>query len=166
LRFNLQRSSTVNSFIVYPVTRDFVEQVRTTRRAPEYGHPVHEELASGTGPCRECLSAFKVGEDRRLLVTYNPFGGTKGLAQPGPIFIHAEACMPHNGRGYPVGLHSIPVTAQAFFDDGTIAEPRQLPMGGQAATLDMLLAEPRAKFVHLRHAEAGCFIARAERVAV
>jgi uncharacterized protein DUF1203 len=155
----------VHSFIVHPVAREIAETARTTRRAPEYGHPVHEELATGTGPCRECLRAFRIGDERRLLFTYSPFTGTSALAQPGPIFVHADACVPHGGTGYPDGLRSIPIAAQAFRDDGTIAEPRRLPTGDEATVLASLLAEPRVQFVHLRHAEAGCFVARAERIA-
>src|SRR5262245_47327732 len=118
------------SFIVHPVAREIAQQARTTRRSPQYGHPVHEELARGTGPCRECLRAFAVGAERRLLFTYSPFTGTSELPQPGPIFIHADACTPHGGVGYPDGLREIPVAAQAYHDDGTIADPRLLPTGG------------------------------------
>ena len=152
------------SFIVHPIAREIAEQARSTRRSPQYGHPTHEELALGTGPCRDCLRAFTVGAERRLLFTYGPLTGTLALPQPGPIFIHAEACIPHRGVGYPDGLREIPVVAQAYYDDGTIADPRMLPTGGEAARLAMLLEEPRVQFVHLRHAEAGCFIGRAERV--
>lgn len=154
------------SFIVHPIAREIAEQARVTRRAPHYDHPVHEEVARGTGPCRECLRAFTVGEERRLLLTHSPFAGTSALPQPGPIFIHAEACVPHSGTGYPNGLREIPVVAQAYGDDGTIAAPYPLPTGGEEAMLAALLRDPGVRFVHLRHAEAGCFIARAERIAV
>jgi hypothetical protein len=154
------------SFIVRPVAREIADQARTTRRSPQYGHPVHEELALGTGPCRECLRAFTVGADRRLLFTYNPLTSGPKLPQPGPIFIHAEGCTPHGGAGYPDGLREIPVVAQAYYDDGTIADPRLLSVGGEAAGLETLLDESRVEFVHLRHAEAGCFIGRVERVAL
>src|SRR5262245_11227154 len=107
------------SFIVYPVARELTHQARTTRPSPPYGHPGHEELALGTGPCRECLRAFTVGAERRLLLTYSPFTGSSVLPQPGPIFIHAETCTPHGGTGYPDGLAGIPVVAQAYHSDGT-----------------------------------------------
>ena len=154
------------SFIVHPVARELTQQARTTRRSPQFGHPIHEELALGTGPCRECLRAFTVGIERRLLLTYSPFTGTSVLPQPGPIFIHAEACAPHCGVGYPEGLAGIPVVAQSYHNDGTIADPRELRAGDEAVGLATLLDELRVQSVHLRHAEAGCFIARVERVAI
>jgi hypothetical protein len=152
------------TFIVRPIARDVADQVRITRRAPNYGHPVHEELAMGTGPCRECLRAFDVGTETRLLFTYSPFDADAGLPQPGPIFIHAEECRRHEGAGYPHGLQDIPVVAQLYYGDGTIGEPKSLPIAGEDAFLSTLFEDERVRFAHLRHAQAGCFIARAERV--
>ena len=153
----------MESIIVHPLARGIADHVRSARRAPEYGHPVHEELATGTGPCRECLRPFEAGAEHRLLFTHNPFAGTSALAQPGPVFIHAEACPSHAGAGYPEGLRSIPIVAQAYHEDGTIAEPRRLASGDEGTTLAEVLSDSRVRFVNLRHAQAGCFIARAER---
>ena len=152
-------------FVVHPIGRDIATQVRTSRLAPQYGHPVHHELARGTGPCRECLRAFAVGADHRLLFTYNPFGGSAETPRPGPVFIHAVVCQPHSGPGYPPGLLGLPVLAEAHHDDGSTSAPRVLPAGAENAMLERLLDESSVRFVHLRHAEAGCFIARVERVA-
>lgn len=153
-------------FIVYPIRRDIASQVRSSRVAPQYGHPVHQELASGTGPCRECLRAFAVAAEDRLLFTYSPFSGSAQTPQPGPVFIHAEPCEPHSGHGYPPGLRGIGVLAQGHRDDGSTSAPRVLAAGAEDRVLDALLSEADVQFVHLRHAEAGCFIARGERVAV
>ena len=150
------------TFIVRPVAREITEQVRSTRRAPQYGHPVHEELARGTGPCRECLRPFTIGAENRLLFTYSPFDAA-ALPQPGPIFVHADACEPYRGAGYPDGLRGMPIVAQSYHIDRTIAEPRALSTGDETALLAGLLDDPSVQFVHLRHAEAGCFIARVER---
>jgi hypothetical protein len=151
-------------FVVRPVAPEIATEVRTTRRAPQYGHPVHQEVARGTGPCRECLRAFEVGREDRLLFTYSPFASGSGLPQPGPVFIHAEACGPHAGLGYPDGLRGIPIVVQSYYDDGTIADPLPLPLGEEESVLATLVDEVRVRFAHLRHAEAGCFIARVERV--
>lgn len=151
-------------FVVLPIPTHVATQVRDTRRSPQYGHPAHQEAARGTGPCRQCLREFQVGAEERMLFTYSPFDGVSTMRQPGPIFIHAESCAPHEGIGYPDGLRGIPLVAQAYFEDGTLAAPRTLPMDGEAAVLEALLAEPRVSFANLRHADAGCFIARVERV--
>jgi len=154
----------MTAFVVRPIASTITAAVRTTRLAPEYGHPVHEELARGTGPCRECLRAFKVGVESRLLFTHNAFAGASSLAQPGPVFIHAHACTPHSGNGYPVGLRALPIVAQSYVRDGSIDAPRALPHGDEDATLAAMFVDARIAFAHLRHAEAGCFVARVERV--
>ena len=63
------------------------DEVRTTMRAPEYGHPAHRELAKGTGPCRLCLRTFEIGKEERILFTYQPFREHGSLPAPGPVFI-------------------------------------------------------------------------------
>ncbi len=49
--------------------------VRATRRSPIGGHPIHAEVASGHGARRVCLRAFRVGLDRRLLLSLDAFDG-------------------------------------------------------------------------------------------
>jgi hypothetical protein len=151
------------TFVVHPITREMAAQARHVRQSPQYGHPIHQELARGTGPCRQCLRAFNVGTQDRILFTYSPFDGASSLRQPGPIFIHADECVSHDGTGYPDGLRGIPTVMQAYYGDGTIAEPRPLAAGDESSLLSALFDEPSVRFAHLRHAEAGCFIARVER---
>ena len=155
----------MTNFIVRGIDRQLATAVRTTRRAPNYGHPVHREVASGTGPCRECLRSFTVGSDDRLLFTYNPFNSVDHLPQPGPVFIHAQECVPHTAPGYPEGLTALPIVAERHRGDSTVLAPSALVRGGEAAELEALLADAGVRFVHLRHAEAGCFIARVDRLA-
>jgi Protein of unknown function (DUF1203) len=151
------------SFIVRPIGRDITAAVRTTLRAPQYGHPVHRELARGTGPCRECLSAFDVEREERLLFTYNPHDDADLTPQPGPVFIHAEPCEPFTSDAYPGGLKTIPVLAEAHYLDATRSAANRLEQGGESAMLEAMLADDRVRCLHLRHAEAGCFIARVDR---
>ncbi|MBL0940381.1 MAG: DUF1203 domain-containing protein [Gemmatimonadaceae bacterium] len=152
-------------FIVRPISRDITTEVRSTRLSPRYGHPVYQETARGTGPCRECLRAFVVGRDERVLFTYTPFNGELGIPQPGPVFIHAEACVGHFGLGYPDGLRGIPMAVQPYYAGGVIGSPIRLPPDKEELLLAALIGDPLVQFAHLRHAEAGCFVARVERAA-
>ena len=135
-------------------------------RAPGYGHPVHRELARGTGPCRACLSTFVVGKDERLLFTFNPFSGSAHLAHPGPVFIHVNECQSARSDAYPQGLRGLPVVVEVHYTDGTTSAPRALTDGNEARMLASLLDSAAADCLHLRHAEAGCFIARVDRAEV
>ncbi len=153
----------MTGFVVRPISSDVAREVRSSRQAPEYGHPVHAELARGTGPCRICLRAFAVGVDDRLLFTYSPFDRTHTLAQPGPVFIHADDCEPHRGSEYPAGLRGIEIVVQPHNRDGSAGAPRKLLDGEEATMLAAVLADENVAFAHLRHGQAGCFIARVDR---
>ena len=88
-------------FVIRGIPQDIADEVRRTRRSPGYGHPAHEELAAGTGPCRCCLRTFVPGRDRRLLFTWRPRSPEGSLMAPGPVFIHADHCEAYAADGFP-----------------------------------------------------------------
>ncbi|HEX9895997.1 MAG TPA: DUF1203 domain-containing protein [Gemmatimonadales bacterium] len=153
------------SYRVHAIPQDVADEVRATMRSPGYGHPAHRELAKGTGPCRSCLRPFRVGQDERILFTYQPFDGL-GLPSPGPIFIHAEPCQRYQGHQIPRELLSIPLILEAFTEDGLSLGRLALGKRDPDDAMAELLFDTGAEYIHLRHAEAGCFIARVEPVRI
>ena len=145
------------SFIVHGIPQEVADEVRRTRLAPGYGHPAHHEVARGTGPCRCCLRTFVPGMDERLLFTYRPGGDESNLMAPGPIFIHAEHCEAWNGAGFPPGLRGLPLAFEARTSGSRVialssdASPPEAQIGALFAA--------GAEWLHLRNAQAGCFIA-------
>jgi len=139
-------------------------EARKTGASPGYGHPVHREVATGTGPCRSCLGLFDIGAEDRLLLTYRPDSGDRTLGAPGPIFIHAEDCARYAGTTVPPGLTRLPLLLEARTRDGRTLQ--SVPARGEKAdrVIRTLLRDAHVDFVALRHGEAGCFIARADRV--
>ena len=136
--------------------------VRATGKSPQYGHPTHTEVATGYGPCRECLDTFREGEEERILFTYQPFE-SGFLPAPGPVFIHREACRRYQGTTFPGGLLSVPMIVEGFGADG---EPvTRMAVNGEAVevVVDRVFVRPDVAFGHLRNAEVGCFIARVDR---
>ena len=91
----------VMRFTVRGVPQEVADEVRRTRLSPGYGHPVHLEVARGTGPCRCCLEPFVAGRDQRLLFTFRPRSEDGSLMAPGPVFIHAGHCEAFAGAGFP-----------------------------------------------------------------
>jgi hypothetical protein len=151
------------SFMVRGIPQEVADEVRRTRLAPGYGHPAHHEVARGTGPCRCCLRTFVPGVDERLLFTYRPGGDESNLMAPGPIFIHAEHCDAYAGAGFPEGLRSLPLAFEARAGDSRV--PGLTRANGSEAEREIgkLLGRDDTGWLHLRHAEAGCFIARVDR---
>jgi len=151
------------SFTVRGIPQEVADDVRRTRRAPGYGHPAHLEVARGTGPCRCCLRPFVVDVDERLLFTYRPRGDESSLMAPGPIFIHAGHCEAYAGDGFPSGLRGLPLALEARADESRVLALTRASATGVDAEIERLLARGDIGWLHLRHAEAGCFIARADR---
>src|SRR5260370_19998544 len=89
----------MNSIRVVAIPTKTAEIVRATLKSPGYGHPAHIEVAGGYGPCRHCLRDFRVGQEKRILFTYDAFYGVEPAPLAGPIFIPAEA-----GASYRVGF--------------------------------------------------------------
>ena len=151
------------AFRIVPIDADLAGRARRERRSPQYGHPATVALATGYGPCRQCLRAFRAGEEQRMLFTYNPVPTTSGLPQPGPIFIHAEPCQAFDGPGIPPDLRGLPLFLEGF-GRGTWTVRRE-PVDGDAMEADIaaMLRDPAIELLQIRNAEAGCFIARVDR---
>jgi hypothetical protein len=151
------------AFKVRGIPQTVADEVRRTRVSPGYGHPVHEELATGTGPCRCCLRPFDPGHERRLLFTYRPAGDESSLMAPGPVFIHAERCEAYAGEGFPSGLRELPLAFEARGPESRVFQLTTDPGAPAEAHIERLLGQAGNGWLHLRHAQAGCFIARVDR---
>jgi hypothetical protein len=152
------------SFRILPIASAVAERARRELRSPQYGHPAAIELAKGYGPCRQCLRTFRTGEEDRILFTYNPVPKESGLAQPGPIFIHKDPCAAFDEPGIPSELRGLPLFLEGF-GRGTWTVRRE-PVDGASIEADIraMLRDPAIELLQLRNAEAGCFIARVERL--
>lgn len=138
------------------------EEVRRTLRSPQYGHPAHRETATGYGPCRLCLRTFEEGVEERILFTYQPFSDPESVPAPGPVFVHAAACERFDAGALPPDFRSLPLVLEAYRGGGVLLRSERV--GGQSPeqVLERLFAEHVADYVHIRNAEAGCFMARVE----
>ena len=145
------------------ITTALAAEARATLRSPQYGHPAHRERARGTGPCRLCLRTFKVGEEDRLLFTYQPFAEPGSLPAPGPVFVHADGCERYDGLEYPPDLRALPTVVEGYTRGGKLVAQEWVNGDGPEAVVRRVLDETPADYVHLRNAEAGCFMARVER---
>lgn len=151
-------------FIVRGVPQEVADEVRRTRRSPGYGHPAHLEVAAGTGPCRCCLRTFVPGRDRRLLFTYRP-ATRDSLSAPGPVFIHAEHCTAFEADGFPDGLRQLPLALEARARGSRVVWLSADTAEAPEPRIQRMFTAPEVEWLHLRHAEAGCFIATIERMA-
>lgn len=152
----------MHDYRVVPLDQQTADEVRTTLRSPEYGHPAHVEVATGYGPCRLCLRTFRRKAEERVLFTYDPFPEGAALPAPGPVFVHKDACVRHEGAGFPEGLRGLQLTLEAYDATGLALRRREVA-GDPDGAIRAILSSPDVAYAHLRNTEAGCFVGRVER---
>jgi uncharacterized protein DUF1203 len=146
------------------ISERLAQTVRSTLRSPQYGHPAHVEMATGYGPCRQCLKTFNQGREERILFTYQPFVSPGALPAPGPVFIHREACRQYDELHFPEELRAIPLVLESYGERAVLLNQQRVSERTVEDVIEEQLAEPRVEYLHLRNAEAGCFIARVQPV--
>ena len=158
----------MQSFKIVPLSKEYAQKIRQ-RRTDDYGHAVIEETATGSGPCRVSLRAFRRGQDRRLLLTHSPFTIDNAFDQPGPVFIHAEEVEPYaDVHRFPPEIKankkSFPLTLIGYSTDQRMVWT-QLVGDADVDELIPAIFEAHAEvaYLHARNAEAGCYICRIER---
>ena len=147
------------------IASELAEKVRATMASPGYGHPVTAKVATGLGPCRHCLQPFTVGEEVRLLFTLDPFDGVASIPQPGPVFLHEEACERYaEGDGYPEGLLQLGALLDGY-DAEQMIRRREIVakyLSPEPLMWEMLM-DPLVRYVFVRDPNAGCYRMRVER---
>lgn len=153
-----------HTFRIAAIPTKVADLVRSTMRAPGYGHPAHVETATGYGPCRHCLRDFEVGKERRILFTYDPFYGLDPHPLPGPIFIHAEPCTRFDeDAGFPEDLRTHGLTFVAYGEDRRLLSEERVENGEVEPLIERLLVKSDVKFLHVRDTDAGCYDLRIDR---
>ena len=156
----------MSQFRVRPIDESLARRVRETMRDPVYGLPVRVEPATGYGPCRLCLRTFEPGE-LRILFLYNPFSTLQEADVAGPVFIHAADCAPYaEATIFPEEVEPLPIVLRAYDGDRRCVFETAPARGAVAPALESLLDCQAVAFVHVRNAEAKCFITRVDRAVV
>lgn len=149
------------NYKIQPIPAEIAAEVRRSMVSPQYkGLAAFASVANGYGPCRSCLRVFDEYKENRIYFTYNAFDGLSSLPDPGPVYVHEHECQAFEG-GFPDDLLSLPIFLEAFGEESRIIERRKMDRGDVHEQIVGLLSSEGVKFVNLRNAEAGCYIARA-----
>jgi hypothetical protein len=149
---------------IVAIPTEVAEAVRATLRAPVYGFPAHAEVATDAAPCRHCLRTFVVGKDRRILFTYDRFAGVESLPQPGPVYVHADACPRYSeDAGFPEELRGSPRTVEAYARGRRLVTQEHVADGKFEPVIEKLLVHPNVDYLQVNSNTAGCFTLRIER---
>jgi Protein of unknown function (DUF1203) len=151
------------AFKVTAIPAEIAQGVRETGVSSWAKLPASTSIAKGYGPCRLCLKIFEADKDKRTFFTYNPFEGRAELPLPGPIFIHANDCERYSSDGFPSDFRTLPMLFEAFSESGEMVKRVAVEEQKIEARIDELFALPAVKFIYIRNAEAGCFMAFIDR---
>lgn len=152
------------SFRVVAIPTEVAEKVRKTLRAPKYGFPAHAELAADEAPCRHCLQITRAGIDRRILFTYDRFAGIESLPQPGPVYIHEDACPRYpETTTFPEELRGSPRTLEAYARGRRFLGEEIVNDGNFESAIERLFRNADADYLLVNSTTAGCFTFRIER---
>ena len=152
------------NYRVVAIPDEISSEVRRTLVSPQYKSlTANISVASGYGPCRSCLQVFDQGVDRRIYLTYNSFEGLASLPDPGPIFIHEKECARFQSHDFPTDFLNLPVLLESFTNEGELLGRVVLDRDSVDAQITEIFENRVVKFINLRNAEAGCFMARVER---
>jgi GrpB-like predicted nucleotidyltransferase (UPF0157 family) len=149
---------------IVAIPTEVAEAVRATLRAPVYGFPAHAELATDDAPCRHCLRTFAAGQDRRILFTYDRFAGVEALPQPGPVYVHADACPRYSeNAGFPEELRGSPRTVEAYARGRRLLAQEFVSDGKFESAIEKLFSISEVDYLQINSTTAGCFTFRVER---
>ncbi|MDI2130206.1 DUF1203 domain-containing protein [Yinghuangia seranimata] len=154
------------AFRIIPIDETVAKEVRTTLRAPGYGHPAYTEDIEGGAPCRLCLAKAEPGRDseRMILFTYDAFQGQEELPLPGPVYVHERDCVPYADTGrFPPHMVASGVILDAYAEGRRPLHERAVDQDRAEAALADVLSQPDVDYVHVRSRSAGCYLFTARR---
>lgn len=161
----------MSKFKIVPLSKEYAAKIRS-RRKDDFGNDVIEQMATGKGPCRVSLKPFKVGEDVRLLLSHSPFAEQNIFNQPGPIFITKEEVEPYSDiHRFPPEIKnnkdSFPLSLIGYSKKQNMVFSRLVGDDDVDQLIERIFDEhPKVEYLHVRNAEACCYICKVERYSV
>ncbi|MEU0438955.1 DUF1203 domain-containing protein [Streptomyces sp. NPDC006186] len=152
---------------VRPVPPEVLAALRTADDAGRIPEPFTDD--EGGAPLRCCLRRSRPGE-RIALVSYVPLhrwtaatGARPGpYDEPGPVFVHADACQGPDGDALPfTDAHRV---LRRYCADGRILGGELVGPGWGTGELRKAFDDPVVALVHVRAVEYGCFLYEVTRV--
>jgi len=159
----------MKNFKIVPLSAAYANKIRQERK-DEFGHTVVEQTATGLGPCRVSLKPFKPGQDIRLLFSHSPFTIGNAFNQPGPVFIHKKEVEPYNDiYNFPAEIKADKINFPLSLIGYSKAQKMVFTKMVGDADVDELIVEifnqhPEIDYLHVRNAEACCYICKIERI--
>ena len=149
---------------IVAISTAIADTVRRTMRAPVYGFPAHQELATDAAPCRDCLRLIIPRVDEAILFTYDRFTGVEKLPQPGPIYVHAKECSRYDEQGgFPEELRGSARTLEAYARGRRLITQEYVTNREFEPAIERLFSDDEVDYLQVNSTTAGCFTFRIDR---
>jgi len=133
-----------------------------------HGNAPEVHISPGGGlPCRHCLDHISAG-DKFLILSYKPFETTQPYAEQGPIFLHADPCMPYETRNKVPSMYE---ENERLILRGYGGDERIIYGTGKVVDVPNIESEAlhifqdkNVKFIHARSSTNNCFQFRINRI--
>lgn len=152
------------NYKIVPIPSEMARSVRENMKSAQYGHPAFADVAKGYGPCRVCLKTFIKDAEERILFTYNAFENLSDLPLPSPVYIHKDECEAFNKAGFPPELSDLPLLFEGFANDSELIKREAVKKENIDTQIAEIFALENVNYINIRNSEAGCFVARIERL--
>ena len=155
----------MRAFRIVPIAQAVADQVRETR-SDGHGNsgiePTRADEPRGF-PCRVCLQEARVGEEV-LLFSYSPFERPVPYRNLGPVFVHAQPCMPYGAQAAVPDLMRRRMLALRGYDSNDrMVECDVVEGAALESMIERFLGNAGVSYIHAHNARAGCFVCRIER---
>lgn len=152
------------NYKIVPIPSELARSVRENMRSAQYEHPAFADVAKGYGPCRVCLKTFRKGAEERILFTYNAFENLSDLPLPSPVYIHKDKCKAFDETGFPPELIALPLLFEGYGNFSELIKREAVEKENIDTQIAAIFALENVNYINLRNSEAGCFVARIERL--
>ncbi len=152
------------NYKIIPISSEIARSVRENMKSPQYGHTAFADVAKGYGPCRVCLKTFRKGEEERILFTYNAFENLSNLPLPSPVYIHKNDCETFNENDFPNDLIDLPLMFEGYGEESKLIERELFNKEIFENQIAKIFDDSNVNYINIRNTEAGCFVARIERL--
>ena len=129
------------------------------------GQMPERAVSDGDGnPCRHCLAMIPAGAGM-LVLAHRPFPALQPYAELGPIFLCADQCAAGGGEALPEVLASPDYIVRGYSAQNRIVygTGAVTAVGAIVGRAEVLLADARVDYVHVRSARNNCFQVRIDR---
>jgi hypothetical protein len=100
-----------------------------------------------------------------LLFSYSPFNRPRPYRNVGPIFIHGNWCSPYRDtKAAPSQLRHRLLALRAYDESDRMLGSDVVDGSEVEVLIQRLFEDPRAKYIHVHYARAGCFACQIKRV--